>query len=317
MTFYTIDISRYNGAIDYAKVKAAGIQGVVCKATNGTPTQTPDATVPYFLTAAAAIKRQGFPIRGGYHWLYPGNYAAQATHFRDTLMEGYGSLNGLVCQLDAEGSGVGLADVQGFIRTWNLLTGNYPLCGYFPKWYWSGLGVGPAQLLPLVGGRWWQSAYVTGSGSYAALAGKVVSGWLPWGGFSPLILQYTSTANIPGDPGVCDVNMTKGSVASFLATATRVPKPPVPPKPKPVVTPKEDEHVKLVMEEGNNAVWLAGVSPAGKYRLYVSSAEYSDMKALYGEPITVDDVEHCGPQVTAASIPSAEQSERHIRRAES
>jgi lysozyme len=314
MTYFTIDISRFNGAIDYAAVKAAGIQGVVCKATNGTPAQTPAETVPYFLNAAKQIKRQGFPIRGGYHWLYPGNYAAQAAHFHNTLIQGYGTLHGLTVQLDAEGSGVGLADVQGFMRAWNLLTGNYPLCGYFPKWYWAGLGVTPAQLLPLVNGRWWQSAYVTGTGSHLALAERITSGWALWGGFPPLILQYTSTANIPGDPGVCDVNMTKGSVSSFLAVATRTPKPP--PPPKPVVTPKEDEQVKLVMEEGNNAVYLAGVAPTGKYRLYVSSAEYDDMKELYGAPVLVDDVDHCGPVLTPVPPAVVAQSERHIRRSE-
>jgi lysozyme len=313
VTFYTIDVSRYNGTIDYAKVKAAGIEGVLCKATEGTPGQTLSATSAYFASAAPAIKRAGFRIRGGYHWLRPGNYAAQAKNFLDALVAGYGSINGLTLQLDAEGTGVGLADVQGFVRSWNLLTDSYPLCGYFPKWYWSGLGVGASQLMPLVGGRWWQSAYVTGSGTITSLAGRITTGWAPWGGYSPLILQFTSTANVPGDPGVCDVNMTKGTVGSFLAVATRSPKPPPPP---PVRPSKGDEHVKLVMESGNNAVYLAAVAPTGKYRLYVSSAEYEDMKALYGDPVTVDDLEHCGPVVTAAAIPDSAQSERHIRRAE-
>jgi hypothetical protein len=74
--------------------------------------------------------------------------------------------------------------------------------------------------------------------------------------------------------------------------------------------------VKLIMEDGSNSVWLAGVAPTGRYRIYVTSAEFADMKALYGDPITVDDADHCGPVVTAASLPSPEQSERHIRRAE-
>lgn len=319
MTFYTIDVSRYNGNIDYPKVKATGIQGVVCKATEGTPAQTMGATRSYFLDAAPKIRRAGFPIRGGYHWLRPGNYSAQAANLHNTLVQGFGSLDGLVVQLDAEGSGVGLADVQGFMRSWNSLTGSYPVCGYFPRWYWSGLGVGAGQLLPLVDGRWWQSAYVTGTGSYLSLAGRIGSGWSPWGGFPPFILQFTSTANIPGDPGVCDVNMTRGTVGSFLAAATRVPRPKPPPTPpKPVDNrPTEDDHVKLVMEKGNNSVYLAGVAATGKYRLYVSGAEYEDMKGLYGAPVTVDDLEHCGPVVAPAPVPDALQSERHVRRAES
>jgi lysozyme len=313
MTFYTIDISRFNGAIDYAAVKAGGIQGVVCKATEGTPTQTAPATSAYFAAAAPAIKRAGFPVRGGYHWLRPGNYAVQAANFRNALVNGYGSLNGLTVQLDAEGTGVGLSDVKGFVAAWNQLTDGYPLCGYFPRWYWSGLGVSAEQLIPLVGGRWWQSAYVTGTGSHLQLATRITSGWSLWGAYSPLILQYTSTAKVPGDPGVCDVNMTKGSVASFLSVATRAPKPPPPPKP---VTPSTEDHVKLVMEKGNTAVYLHGVAPTGKYRLYVNSAEYADMKTCWGEPEIVDDLEHCGPVVTVASLSTAEQSERHIRRSE-
>lgn len=319
MTFYTIDISRYNGTIDYAKVKAAGIQGVVCKATEGTPAQTLTSTATYFAGAAAGIKRAGFAVRGGYHWLRPGYYAAQASNFYNALVAGYGSLDGLVVQLDAEGSGVTLADVQGFVRSWNALTGSYPLCGYFPKWYWSGLGVGASQLLPLVGGRWWQSAYVTGAGTYLALAERIASGWAPWGSFSPLILQYTSTANVPGDPGVCDVNQTKGTVASFLAVATRVPKPA--PIPKPVVTSAEDDDVKVIQREGSAAIWK---TDGWHCEHLLTMDDVHSLEATFGarkivpslKPYGGDDAVTATTAGASEAAPAGSMSERHIRRAE-
>lgn len=296
MTFYFIDVSRYSGTINYAAVKATGIKGVVCKATEGTVSQTAQVTAEYFVSAASAIQRVGFPIRGGYHWLRPGNYADQARNFRDSLVRGFGSLDGLVVQLDAEGSGVTIADVQGFMGAWNKLTGSYPIVGYFPRWYWAGQGVGANRLLHLVNGLWWQSAYVPGVGDYRMLAGRVAGEFAPWDGLLPLVLQFTDSAQVPGVVGPCDTNMVKGTVTNFLGVATRVPKPPEPPP----VVPRRDDVVKLIMGRGDNAVFLAGVAPSGKYRIYVQASEFPDLVLCYGQPIVVDDVNHFGPLVTAS-----------------
>ncbi|MFI5959484.1 GH25 family lysozyme [Cryptosporangium sp. NPDC051539] len=288
MTFYIIDVSRYNGSIDYELVDKAGIKGVVCKATEGVPSQTSALTRKHFSATAERIR--GFPIRGGYHWLHRGNYEAQARHFRDTLVAGFGSLHGLTLQLDAEGSGVTVADVRGFLAAWNRLTGGYPLLGYFPRWYWTGLGADPLVLLRGFAG-WWQSAYVSGTGDYLALASKIGNGWDKWG-HDPLILQYSSKAHIPGGTAVCDVNQIKMSVPDFLAVTT---------KNQPKINEQEDETMaKLVKSVADGpAIWLVYDRTIEHIP---TMEEVKNLELVYGKTVTVPSLAGLGRRVEEPSV---------------
>lgn len=276
MTFYIIDVSRYNGPIDYDLVEKAGIKGVVCKASEGIPSQTSTPTRRYFLDTVA--QTEGFSIRGGYHWLHPGNYATQAKNFRDALVAGFGSLDGLTLQLDAEGSGVTTDDVRGFLDAWNDLTDNYPLLAYFPKWYWKGLGAAPATLLQGFAG-WWLSAYVSGESDYLTLASKISTGWAAWGD-DPLILQYSSKAHIPGGTSVCDINQIRVPLSAFLSVATKHHS-----ATRKQDVRKEETMAKLVRSVADGpAIWLV-------YDRVIehipTMQEVKNLELVYGETVTV------------------------------
>jgi len=291
MPFFILDISRYQGSINLKAVKDAGITGVICKATNGTAGQTPTSTKPYFYDYARKAMAAGLTIRGGYHWLYPGNYAQQAQHFKDTLIKGFGSLNGLLCQLDAEADGVTLKDVQGFLREWNRITNNYPLTGYFPRWYWEPKVSGQVLLKGFAG--WWQSAYVTGTGSHMSLAAKISTGWRVWDGVMPTILQYTSSARIPGIPGGVDANMITLPLTTFLAKCTWIPQAPSKTEPSPVLR-KEDVVAAVIMQKGQPArYWTDGVT-----RVHLRTMDQvRDLEKVLGSTVEVANAENFGPIV--------------------
>lgn len=249
MSFYFVDVSAFQPAINYQQLAAGGIQGVVCKATEGTASQTFQSTYDYFNRYASAAKGM-FPIQGAYHYLRAGNARAQVHNFLSTVTGAFGSLDGLVIQLDAEDPQLTLSDVNQWRIEWNAATRSYPYAGYYPRWFWEGKGVAPTSLLSGVA-AWWQSAYVNGTGTYQSLATEITSGWNTWGGFSPTILQYTSSARVPGIGGLSDVNQVRLSMNAFLHQCTRVPTPP----------PLIGVEMALVQVSGSNAVyWTNGAS---------------------------------------------------------
>lgn len=78
---------------------------------------------------------------------------------------------------------------------------------YAPKWAY-GNGVPGDEPL-------WASSYVTGSGDFKALAGKIsASRWAAYSGRVPAILQYSSSATI-GRQSTCDANLFRGSLDDF------------------------------------------------------------------------------------------------------
>lgn len=278
MTFYMIDVSKFNGSINWPAVRAdQNIQGAICKATEGTVDQTGSQTYSVFRADAIAIRAQGFPIFGAYHYLRSGNYVLQAQNFLNTVKAAYGKIDGCLLQLDAEQAGLTLADVRGFLGAWNGLTASYPLVGYFPRWFWEPKVDGAVLNAGFHG--WWQSAYVTpNTGNYLAAAGRITSGWNAWDGIAPTILQYGSGMAVPGVAGGCDVNQIKMNLDAFLKQTTRVPA---------IVVPEvegEDE-VKLIQVEGDNAIWATW----GFARRHVGTmAAVGDVERIYGVKVNED-----------------------------
>jgi len=71
-----IDVSHYQGTVDWGKVKTAG----KCRLCKGT-TESTDSTDSQFATNWAAMKAAGI-IRGAYHFFHDDqDAAAQANHF--------------------------------------------------------------------------------------------------------------------------------------------------------------------------------------------------------------------------------------------
>lgn len=75
---------------------------------------------------------------------------------------------------------------------------------YAPDWVYGSLA---ALKYPL-----WSSKYVTGSGGFKALyPGDSSSKWAAYGGKTPSVLQYTSSATIGGQ-ATCDANAFRGTI---------------------------------------------------------------------------------------------------------
>jgi peptidoglycan hydrolase-like protein with peptidoglycan-binding domain len=214
MTLHFPDISAYQ-----AGISLAGAPAVAIKATEGTGWRNPD----YLPALARAHAAGAFAI--AYHFLAEGDTARQAAYC-------HGIVHSTPLMLDAEPSGSSrplLADVTEFIDAYRALGGIVNLC-YLPRWYWAQLGSPGLSGLAMRGIALWSSAYTT----YTDAADG--QGWMPYGGITPSIWQYTDSQPFNGQR--VDFNAYRGTVGGLAALAgggvTPDPSPPAPPFPYPV-----------------------------------------------------------------------------------
>jgi GH25 family lysozyme M1 (1,4-beta-N-acetylmuramidase) len=211
-----VDVSHHNTMPDWRRAVAeAGVAAIVHKATEGTGYDYADV----FAARMPAIVASG-AVPGGYHFLRSGDGAAQARYFYRLVSPFLDSPNGFLAQLDHEGASYdpkpSVGTARDFTAEWAQLTGGHPLTAYFPRWFWQNLGQpsGESAVGPL-----WASHYVTGTGTFDQLAGKVPASW--WSGYAgwsaPTILQFTSSGVLPGGVGGFDLNLFNGTAADLAA----------------------------------------------------------------------------------------------------
>ena len=106
-----IDVSHYQGVVDWPKVKAAGVSFAFAKATEGLRTVDPQ-----FAANWEQMKEAGV-VRGAYHFFHPDEDAmGQATRFLSVVTPGSGDLPPV---LDVEiAEGVEPAALAGDVRVW-------------------------------------------------------------------------------------------------------------------------------------------------------------------------------------------------------
>lgn len=239
LPMFGIDVSRHQGGkIDWAKVKASGIQFMIARASLSTT-----ADDQY----RANIKRArvaGVPVLGAYHFLYPAktiSAATQAQFFVDRI----GSAEGLLTMLDVETDRnrkthevfmARINEVRLFAETFASLTGGHPLILYAPGWYWKGHIDNPfaADLGPLNQSRYVDVVLDKKKNIIAmppkdAFA-KVPKAWfnVSHGGWSKAtFLQFTSSGKVPGCHGRIDIDAFQGTLEDLrrLTTAHAVPAP--------------------------------------------------------------------------------------------
>jgi len=149
-----------------------------------------------------------------YHFLRAGNGAAQASYARSVV----GSEVPLMIDCEAEYNSNGtlasapqVSDIVDFVNEYRALGGKTYLL-YLPHWYWQG-DMGQASLAPVI-----NLGMLLVSSDYTAYS-DTGPGWAPYGGMTPIIWQYTSSATLNGVTNV-DMNAYKGAVADFQAQAT-------------------------------------------------------------------------------------------------
>lgn len=187
-----IDLSRYNGQVDFEKVKHAGIMAVIGKATQGL-----DYVDPQFAANRDKAHAAGL-MWGAYHFGTNGDGAAQA----DALLSAAGPDSLYVLDYEPNRTAattMTLDQARAFVSRIHEKTG-----------HWPGLYTG-ALIRDTLGGRkdpvlshcWLWLA------QYAAKA-VVPGGWTSW-----TLWQYTDQGSVPGVPGHCDRSRFHGDIPAL------------------------------------------------------------------------------------------------------
>ena len=195
-----IDVSRWQGAIDWRDVRGAGIAFAYIKATEGG-----DRVDPAFTDNWQGAARAGVP-RGAYHFYYFCRPAEeQAQWFIQNVPRDPSALPHVLdlewnhrsptCTLRPDGSTV-QAETARFLDILTAHYGQRPVVYTTPDFYReTGIGALP-------GTEFWLR-------SVAGHPSKVYPGqrWTSW--------QYTGTGLVPGVGGLVDINVFSGSVADW------------------------------------------------------------------------------------------------------
>lgn len=195
-----IDMSHYDGTIDWAKVKASGIDFAFMKATEGTTFVDPQLATNWKDAGAAGV------IRGAYHFLRPAvDATAQADFFVATA--GAPAAGDLPLALDLEvtdnlsGAAVATA-AQTFVERVQAKTGRVPVV-YTSARFWTSIGSpAPSPFQPY---GLWDAQWTTDCPT-------LPPAWMTW-----TFWQYSSTGTIPGIAGSANVDLDEynGSLASL------------------------------------------------------------------------------------------------------
>jgi lysozyme len=191
-----VDVSHYDGAIDWGKVKAAGISFAIIKATENTNFIDPEFAANWKFAGLNGI------IRGGYHFLRPEvDPVAQADYFLATLGP---SLPGdLPPSLDLEVtdglSGAAVAQsALAFVARLQEKTGRTPII-YTSASFMSSIG-NPVGFDP----------YVLWVAHWTNMCPNLPPEWMGWS-----VWQNSSTGSVDGIPSMVDVDQFNGTLADL------------------------------------------------------------------------------------------------------
>lgn len=206
-----VDVSHYQGSINWKSVRNAGVEFAFIKATEGTNYQDPTFDANYPAAFRAGV------VRGAYHFARPdaSGGAAQA----DYLVRNGGrwSADGLTlpAALDIEynpygATCYGLSQaamrswISDFLDNYRTATGRYAIIYTTADWWRTCTGnyTGFASNHPL-----WLARY-------ASSRGDLPAGW----GFQT-VWQYTSSGKVGGISGAVDRNTFNGNRSRLLALA--------------------------------------------------------------------------------------------------
>jgi Putative peptidoglycan binding domain len=209
--------------------------GTVCRFGAEKVTQGTSYVNPYWAKSKPAMLAEARATRFvplAYLFLNQGNGAAQARYFAAHA----GNLSRFGIGVDVEPwyplnappSLPTLADLLACIGELRQLFPAHPLGGYLPPWYWGSQSTRCVDWL-------WPSRYVTGWGTPAGLYRQVPgSWWAGYGGRPASLLQFTSSAIVPGVAGRCDCSAFRGTrdeLAALILPGTTPP----PPPPRPII----------------------------------------------------------------------------------
>ena len=194
VTYQGIDVSHYQGAVDWATVKTAGITFAFAKATEGDSEVDPDFSANWNGMKDAGI------VRGAYHYFEPDDDAhTQAEHFIATVQLGPGDLPPV---LDIEVSeGVSVEGIDDDIQVWLEKVGQaygvnpiiYSDLSFIEEYLASGF-----------------SAYPLWIAEYSESAPTAPGDWKGW-----TFWQYSDRGKVNGVDGAVDQDIYQGTEADW------------------------------------------------------------------------------------------------------
>ena len=200
VTYEGIDVSHYQGTVDWTQVKAAGIHFAFAKATQGTANVDPEFAANWQGMRAAGL------VRGAYHYLDPDQDAtAQAEHFLATVQLEAGDLPPVLDVEVAEGMSVEGLDAAA--RTWlekvAAATGVQPILYSDESFLDTELAQG-------------FGAYPLWIAAYSETPPAPPSGWTAW-----TFWQFSETGQVSGVDGAVDRDRYQGTEAGFRQLLVR------------------------------------------------------------------------------------------------
>src|SRR5271155_3104020 len=200
MTIFYPDVSDYQAGISFSGCVIAMVKA----------TENNDYTNPDYAAAKVRAANAGAYFCA-YHFLHAGNGAGQASYAHGVVGSGIPLMVDFEPAYHSDGtiaSAPQVSDAVDFINEYRALGGTVYLL-YLPHWYWQG-NLGQASLSPVIGlGMLLVSSDYTGYSDTGP-------GWAAYGGMTPAIWQYTSTATLNGVSNV-DMNAYQGTLADFEA----------------------------------------------------------------------------------------------------
>lgn len=197
-TVQGIDVSHFQGVVDWQQVAQAGMSFAFAKATEGIT-----YTDPQFAVNWAGIQAAGL-LRGAYHFFEANDDAtAQAQHFLSMVQLAAGDLPPV---LDVETTaGVSNSQIWSGVSTWLQLveqeTGRQPIL-YTAPGFWSS----HQPDLALTRYPLWLADY--------AAQPTLPTGWTSW-----LFWQHSQTGSVAGVTGAVDLDLFNGTLEQLNALA--------------------------------------------------------------------------------------------------
>jgi len=193
-----IDVSKWDGTVNWPRVKAAGVYFAFVRVSDGTNTR--DAQ---FATNWAGAKTAGV-IRGAYQFFRP---TQSVTTQADMMISAIGTYQAgdLPPVIDVEDAGgLGAATVASRVRAWvdrvQAALGVTPIV-YTGKYFWRDQVGGPASFAP-------NPLWIA---QYTSLCPDLPAPWTRW-----TFWQYTETGRIDGIDTAVDINRFNGSPDQLL-----------------------------------------------------------------------------------------------------
>lgn len=195
-----VDLSHFNGNIDLAQAKGAGIVGVIHKATQGT-----SFTDPFYQTNREKARQAGL-LWGAYHFGVGGDGVEQADHFLQVVQPEAQDLVVLDFEANGQGPSMTLEEARAFVTHISQALSRFP--GFYSGYYIKEL-LGTSTDPVLAKCWFWLSQY----GQTAV----VPANWPAW-----TMWQYTDGAlgsppyEVPGI-GRCDRDQFNGDLNGLKA----------------------------------------------------------------------------------------------------